>query len=203
RRRRPRVRCSSRRPGSRRPGDVRQTTGRHTHLSERLLEAHQMPETRHQPYLLLCASLLDEDTAWQLADVIDRAGTVPVTLIALVSTAAACFPEAEILNASRSEPQHLDSAGTDITVQRLEHAAYQQITTALKVSAQPSHPAEGPWQDVPDEPAGMQQSPAPRAVGPDGRTGAGVTQLTLAKAENAAAQVTFSHLAGKFQPPNR
>ncbi|MFD4973101.1 hypothetical protein [Streptomyces sp. NPDC058424] len=120
-------------------------------LSERLLEAHQMPETRHQPYLLLCTSCLDEDTAWQFADVIDRAGAVPVTLVAPASTAAARFPEAEILNASLSEPQNLDYSGTNITVQRLEHAAYLQITTALKVSGQPSHPAEGPWQDVPDE----------------------------------------------------
>ncbi|MFE7215706.1 hypothetical protein ACFU93_38565 [Streptomyces sp. NPDC057611] len=120
-------------------------------LSERLLEAHQMPQTQRQPYLLLCASALDEDTAWQFADVIDKAGAVPVTLIAPASTAAARFPEAEILNASLSEPQTLDYAGTDITVQRLEHAAYLQITTALKVSGQPSHPAEGPWENVPDE----------------------------------------------------
>ncbi len=116
-----------------------------------------MPETQHQPYLLLCASSLDADTAWELADIIDKAGTVPVTLIAPASTAAAHFPEAEILNASLSTPQHLDSAGTDITVQRLEHAAYLQITAALKVSAQPAHPAEGPWQDVPDEPNRVQQ----------------------------------------------
>jgi nucleoid-associated protein YgaU len=132
-------------------------------LSERLLEAHQMPETSHQPYLLLCASSLDPDTAWEFADVIDKAGTVPVTLVAPASTAAAHFPHAEILNASLSTPQHLDSVGTDITVQRLEHASYLQITTALKVSAQPAHPAEGPWQDVPDEPDSVQkpEQPAP------------------------------------------
>ncbi|MFJ3229055.1 LysM peptidoglycan-binding domain-containing protein [Streptomyces sp. NPDC086783] len=120
-------------------------------LSERLLEAHQMPETGHQPYLLLCASLLDEDLAWQFADVIDKSRTVPVTLIAPASSAAAHFPEAELLNASLSEPQTLDVAGADITVQRLEHAAYLQITTALKASGQPPHPAEGPWDTVPDE----------------------------------------------------
>ncbi|MET8453994.1 bacterial transcriptional activator domain-containing protein, partial [Streptomyces sp. NPDC005209] len=129
-------------------------------LSERLLEAHQMPETEHQPYLLLCASSLDADTAWQFAEVIDRSDTVPVTLIAPASTAAAHFPEAEILNASVSDPQNLDHAGADITVQRLEHAAYLQITTALKMSGQPAHPAEGPWQDVPDEPGSIQQSEA-------------------------------------------
>jgi nucleoid-associated protein YgaU len=135
-------------------------------LSERLLEAHQMPETQHQPYLLLCASSLDADTAWQLADVIDKSGTVPVTLVAPASSAAAHFPEAEILNASLSEPRNLDYVGADITVQRLEHAAYVQITTALMVSGQPSHPAEGPWQDVPDEPGAVQQPDTPLSEDP-------------------------------------
>ncbi|MFE2964067.1 hypothetical protein ACFXKC_10405 [Streptomyces sp. NPDC059340] len=136
-------------------------------LSERLLEAHQMPETQHQPYLLLCASALDADLAWEFADVIDKAGTVPVTLVAPASTAAAHFPEAEILNASLGEPQQLNYVGAEITVQRLEHAAYLQITTALKVSGQPPHPAEGPWQEVPDEPDSRQQ---PQRLGPEGTT---------------------------------
>lgn len=135
-------------------------------LSERLLEAHQMPETQHQPYLVLCSVALDEDTAWQFADVIDKSGTVPVTLVAPASSAAAHFPEAEILNASLSGPQHLDYTGLDITVQRLEHATYIQITTALKVSGQPSHPAEGPWQDVPDEPDTVQQPDPPASQEP-------------------------------------
>ncbi|WP_405654096.1 hypothetical protein [Streptomyces sp. NBC_00019] len=126
-------------------------------LSERLLEAHQMPDTQDQPYLLLCASALDADTAWRFADLIDKAGPVPVTLIAPASSAAAHFPDAEILNASLNTPQQLGCVGTDITVQRLEHAAYQQITTALAVSGQPAQPAEGPWRDVPDEPNQLPQ----------------------------------------------
>ncbi|MEU0047311.1 hypothetical protein [Streptomyces werraensis] len=128
-------------------------------LSERLLETHQMPETSHQPYLLLCAAPMDADTAWQFADVIDKAGTVPVTLIAPASTAAVHFPDAELLNASLDTPQHLDCASCDITVQRLEHAAYQQITTALRVSGQSAHPAVGVWQEVPHEPAAHQPEP--------------------------------------------
>ncbi len=75
-------------------------------LSERLLEVHQIPETSHHPYLLLCAASLDGDTAWQFADVIDKA-RIPVTLIAPAS-AAAHFPDAEILNAELDEPQQLD-----------------------------------------------------------------------------------------------
>ncbi|MGW2291874.1 LysM peptidoglycan-binding domain-containing protein [Streptomyces phaeochromogenes] len=126
-------------------------------LSERLLEAHQMPETQHQPYLLLCASSLDADTAWQFADVIDKSGPVPVTLIAPASSAAGHFPHAEILNASLDEPQHVDYAATDVTLQRLDHASYLQIVTALQVSGQPAYPAEGSWQGVPDESDSMEQ----------------------------------------------
>ncbi|MGW4561009.1 LysM peptidoglycan-binding domain-containing protein [Streptomyces sp. NPDC004561] len=137
-------------------------------LTERLLEAHQMPDASNQPYLLLCAATLDADTAWQFADVIARAGGVPVTFIAPASSAGAYFPEAEILNASLSTPQRLDSIGTDITVQRLEHAAYEQITTALALSGQPAEPAQGPWQEVPDEPGPGRQSDLAMAEAFDG-----------------------------------
>ncbi|MGW1193228.1 LysM peptidoglycan-binding domain-containing protein [Streptomyces sp. NPDC002559] len=128
-------------------------------LTERLLEAHQMPETAHQPYLLLCAAVMDADTAWQLAEVIDKAGRVPVTLIAPASSTAAHFPEAEILNASLSTLQRFDHLGAEIIVQRLEHAAYQQITAALALSGQPAEEAEGPWQDVPGEPGAQPAQP--------------------------------------------
>ncbi|WP_107486552.1 LysM peptidoglycan-binding domain-containing protein [Streptomyces sp. MUSC 14] len=127
-------------------------------LSERLLEAHQMPGSSHQPYLLLCAAELDADTAWQFADVIDRAGGVPVTLIAPAGSAGAHFPEAETVNASLSTPQPLGSIGLDIIVQRLERAAYEQIATALALSGQPAEPAQGPWRAVPDEPDLARQS---------------------------------------------
>ncbi|MFI1768949.1 hypothetical protein ACH41H_43925 [Streptomyces sp. NPDC020800] len=130
---------------------MRQATHALRDLSERLLEAHQMPETSHQPYVLLCASCLDPDTVWEFAEACDKAFTVPVTLVAPASTAAAHFPDAEVLNASLSEPQHLHYTGTEITLQRLEHGAYLQIAAVLKVSGQPAHPAEGPWQNVPGE----------------------------------------------------
>ncbi|MER5915619.1 hypothetical protein ABT124_35600 [Streptomyces sp. NPDC001982] len=169
-------------------------------LSERLLEAHQMPETSHQPYLLLCASSLDADTAWEFADVIDKAGIVPVTLIAPASTAAAHFPEAEILSASLSTPQHLDYAGTEITVQRLEHASYLQITTALKVAAQPAHPAEGPWQDVPGEPDNVQQpeQTAPEESAPPATDAA--TSPSLTPAADMSGEVFPALLAATTDP---
>ncbi|MEU3855436.1 hypothetical protein [Streptomyces sp. NPDC029554] len=152
-------------------------------LSERLLEAHQMPGTQHRPYLLLCTSSLDADTAWQFADVIDKARAVPVTLIAPASTAASRFPEAESLNASPTGPQHLEAVGIDINLQRLEHAAYLQIATALQVSGQPSHPAAGPWQDVPDE---LKDSQQPESASP----AASRTDAASIPASAAAADVS-------------
>ncbi|MFE2487189.1 hypothetical protein ACFXGR_28535 [Streptomyces mirabilis] len=167
-------------------------------LSERLLEAHQIPETQHQPYLLLCASALDADLAWEFADVIDKAGTVPVTLVAPASTAAAHFPEAEILNASLNEPQQLDYAGAEITVQRLEHAAYLQITTALKVSGQPSHPAEGPWQEVPDEPDSRQQ---PQRLVPERTTAPTSDAATIpSRAADVSTEIFPALLAASTDP---
>lgn len=139
-------------------------------LGERILEAHQMPDTGHQPYLLLCASVLDPDTAWEFADIIDKAGPVPVTLITPATSAAAHFPQAPILNASLNTPQHLEAVGADVIVQRLEHDAYLQITTALKVTAQPAHPADGPWKDIPDD-AGQgrtREEPTPTEPGTPG-----------------------------------
>ncbi len=169
-------------------------------LSERLLEAHQMPEIQHQPYLLLCASALHADLAWEFADVIDKAGTVPVTLVAPESTAAAHFPEAEVLNASLGEPQQLDYAGTEITVLRLEHAAYLQITTALKVSGQPAHPAEGPRQEVPDGPDSTRQTQRLAPEEPTAPTSDTATRPSPAEAADRSAEVFPALLAASADP---
>ncbi|MGW3667454.1 LysM peptidoglycan-binding domain-containing protein [Streptomyces sp. NPDC005141] len=122
-------------------------------LTERLLEVHQMPETADHPYVVLCSTALDDDTAWQFADVLGRAPQIPVTLIAPTGTTAGHFPEADILAVSAPTSQRFDPLGIDIIVQRLEHAAYQQIVTALAVSGQSAHEAEGVWQHVPGEPS--------------------------------------------------
>ncbi|MDG4862985.1 bacterial transcriptional activator domain-containing protein, partial [Streptomyces sp. T-3] len=126
-------------------------------LGERLLSAHQMPDEAHQPYLL-CATELDADSAWQLAETLDKAGPVPVAVIAPAAGLRQHFPDAEFLNASTPEPQHIDALDAPITLHRLEHAAYQQILTALAVANEPARPAEGAWQKVPPEP---EERPAP------------------------------------------
>ncbi|MFD8737504.1 hypothetical protein ACFV06_21640 [Streptomyces sp. NPDC059618] len=139
-------------------GHMRQPSHALRDLTERLLEVHQMPETAHHPYVVLCAGALDDDTAWQFADLLGKNLPIPVTLIAPPGPAVGHFPEADVLAVSAQTPQHFDPLGTDIVVQRLEHAAYQQIITALTVSSQAADPAQGAWQHVPGEPGPEQQA---------------------------------------------
>ncbi|MEU2502766.1 LysM peptidoglycan-binding domain-containing protein [Streptomyces pseudogriseolus] len=192
---------------------MRQPTHALRDLTERLLEAHQLPDTAHQPHLLLCASVLEAETAFAFADVLDKAGDVPVTLVAPASTAAPHFPDAEILNASLSTPQTLDSVGRAVTVQRLEHAAYLQITAALRVAAQPAHAAEGAWEEVPDEATGVdrseheEQSAAPGpltvsgdAVVQDTKAGSEVFPALLAAATDPASLPLLPAAAPTAQP---
>ncbi|WP_438296269.1 LysM peptidoglycan-binding domain-containing protein [Streptomyces sp. HUAS TT7] len=120
-------------------------------LGDWMLTAYQQPEEAALPYLLLCAAELDSDTAWQLAEALDKAGDLPVTLVASASPTSHHFPDAEILDASSSELQDLDTIGP-IRLQRLDDAAFQQIAAELRISGQPSIPAEGAWQNVPAEP---------------------------------------------------
>ncbi|MEU3902146.1 hypothetical protein [Streptomyces sp. NPDC045251] len=169
-------------------------------LTERLLEVHQLPDHAHQPYLLLCASTLDADTAWELADLIDKAGDIPITVVAPASTTAPHFPDAELLNASLNTPQPLESADHEITIQRLEHAAYQQITTALKVAAQPAHEAEGTWKDIPDEPAHVEQSEQGDQPAPSGPVAAEPGDAVTQDAEAAGNEVFPALLAAVTDP---
>ncbi|MHB9848996.1 LysM peptidoglycan-binding domain-containing protein [Streptomyces krungchingensis] len=177
-------------------------------LTERLLEVHQMPETAHHPYVVLCATALDDDTAWQFADVLGTDLPVPATLIAPAGAAVHHFPQADILAVSAQTPQRFDSLGVDITVQRLEHHAYQQIITALAVSGQPAHAAEGAWRNVPGEPLAMKQTaaraqeeptsggstaPAPALSGPDS-TGSGAVDAVFPALLQASADPAASLL---------
>lgn len=125
-------------------------------FSQRLLETQQLPDASLHPHVIMCAAL-DPDAAWQLAESIDRAGALPVALIAPAAGVEAYFPHAETIDVSAPGPQDLEGIGAPVTVQRLEPAAYQQIVTALAVSGEPANPPEGPWRNVPGE------EPAPRS----------------------------------------
>ncbi|MGW1728549.1 bacterial transcriptional activator domain-containing protein [Streptomyces sp. NPDC002306] len=148
-------------------------------LSERLLEAHQMPGTPHPPYVLLCTSTLDAGTARELAGLIGKTATLPVTLIAPAHAATPHFPEADILDASLSGPQPLHSTGTDIILQRLDQADFLQITTALAAAGQDT--AQEPQYEGHDE-TGPAVQPEPPA-----QSGRRTAQDTLLPADVSSA----------------
>ncbi|MFH8492233.1 hypothetical protein [Streptomyces longisporoflavus] len=121
-------------------------------FAERLLEAHQEREEARPPYLILCACELTADSAWQIAETVDKATDVmQVALIAPASSAGLLFEQHEVIDAGSSRPQRIDILGTDITLQRLERESVEEITAALALSGQDAHPAQGAWQHVPCE----------------------------------------------------
>ncbi|MGW2866444.1 LysM peptidoglycan-binding domain-containing protein [Streptomyces sp. NPDC001205] len=121
-------------------------------LADWMLTTHQQPHTTDQPYLLLCATELDNDTAWQLAEALDKAGDLPVILVAPAAPIGRHFPDAPVLDASSSAFQDLEEIGLAVRLQRLAESAFQQIAAELRTSGQPPHPAQGPWQNTPSEP---------------------------------------------------
>ncbi|MFJ2397421.1 LysM peptidoglycan-binding domain-containing protein [Streptomyces sp. NPDC087843] len=122
-------------------------------LADWLLASVQLPDASDQPYLLVCATSLDADTAWQLAEMLDKAGDLPAMLIAPAEHAARHFPDAPVLDAATTSAQHIDGTSVSMVLQHIDDATYQQIATDLDISGQPPNPAEGPWQNVPEEPA--------------------------------------------------
>ncbi|MEV0254703.1 hypothetical protein AB0H82_10635 [Streptomyces sp. NPDC050732] len=159
-------------------------------FAERLLEAHQEPAASRTPYLILCAVDLGADSAWQVAETFHKAGdTMKVALIAPAGQAHLLFEDSELLDAARTQPQTLDSLGLDVTLQRLEHDALQEVTDALTVSGQEPRPADGPWQHVPSE---TQTAHAARtaAAGPSARTNPPRTPSTNSPSSAADAPIT-------------
>ncbi|MEU5436423.1 LysM peptidoglycan-binding domain-containing protein [Streptomyces sp. NPDC020719] len=121
-------------------------------LGEWMLTAYQQPEAADQPYLLLCAAELDSDIAWQLAEAFDKAGDLPIVLVAAATYTSQHFSDADILDVSSPEPQPIEDVGLTVRLQRLEDDAFQQIAAELRISNQAPTPAQGPWQNVPAEP---------------------------------------------------
>ncbi|MGW6318998.1 LysM peptidoglycan-binding domain-containing protein [Streptomyces sp. NPDC055099] len=169
-------------------------------FAERLLEAHQEAEQARAPYLILCASPLTADSAWQIAETLDRAsGVMQAALITPASSANLLFEQSEVIDAANSEPQRIDILGTDITLQRLQRQAIDEITAALAVSGQDTHAAAGAWQHVPAETqtthaahaaaAARQRHPAPDTAthlpGPTHRAPAGESTAHSDRAPSA------------------
>ncbi|MFE4758405.1 LysM peptidoglycan-binding domain-containing protein [Streptomyces mirabilis] len=147
-------------------------------LADWLLSAYQLPDEADQPYLLLCAATLDADTAWQLAEIIDKAHTLPAMVIAPAEHTSRHFADAEVLDASDTAPQEIDALGTSVVLQRLDDAAYQQIATELRISGQPPHPAEGAWRNVPAEPSTSQANTSQTPAGPRTASGTGTSSAS-------------------------
>ncbi|WP_435279816.1 AfsR/SARP family transcriptional regulator [Streptomyces sp. 1222.5] len=110
-------------------------------LAERLLEAHQQPHTRPRACILLTATALDAATTRDLARLAAHPAPLPVIAVAPAPGVQDHFPDAVILDASATRPQPLHTTGLDLTLQRIDESAYQDLTALLTDSVDAGPPA--------------------------------------------------------------
>ncbi|MGW6755762.1 LysM peptidoglycan-binding domain-containing protein [Streptomyces sp. NPDC055006] len=168
-------------------------------LGELLLEHHQnadQDETAPLPWLLICATEAATEDAQHLADALTAASNLPLALVLPARSAQHAFPHAERLTVGSPTPQHLNLLDTDVLVQSMTDAEYQDLVGVLNSAEEPAHPAEGPWQQVPavtlDQPS---HSPASPSAVPDTPFAAltGTTSLRIMPTPQQAAEDDLAH----------
>lgn len=123
-------------------------------LGALLVEVHQAEGSDGQdapgplPWLLICASDVDAEQAWQLADAHSTARNLPLAVVLPAGDATrAAFPDAETIPAAPDTQVTLGHLGAEpIQLQRLTDDQYRQYVHALQVADEPAHPATGAWQ---------------------------------------------------------
>ncbi|MZE80901.1 LysM peptidoglycan-binding domain-containing protein [Streptomyces xinghaiensis] len=145
-------------------------------LGERMLEAHQEQDPGGVlPWMLICATRAEADEAWQLAEALEAARSLPVAVVLPARETASLLRAAEVLRADAREAQHVQVLGARVQLQRVEADVYRQLVATLAVAEEPARPATGDWQHVPSEPArtATPSSPSSRPAPDPGREGSG------------------------------
>ncbi|MFI6875756.1 hypothetical protein ACIBL6_20200 [Streptomyces sp. NPDC050400] len=135
-------------------------------FAARILEAHQDPDDRGIPYIVICAGDLDDDTAWQLAETLDRTHDLTPCVLVLPATAGAVFPDAETIDAGIPDAQRVDALGVDVVLQRLDAVSLSELADAFQQTHRPAEGPHGMWEHVPPEPV---EVPGSTPVAPEPR----------------------------------
>ncbi|GAA2349511.1 hypothetical protein OKJ48_02735 [Streptomyces kunmingensis] len=121
-------------------------------FTERVLDAHQNPDDRGFPYVVLCAAEVEEDVLWQLAQSLERAHQLTPCVLVLPADAATVFTDAETVDATTDTEQRVDALGADLILQRLHTASLAELARAARQAQRPADDPEGIWEHVPPEP---------------------------------------------------
>ncbi|MEV6400960.1 LysM peptidoglycan-binding domain-containing protein [Streptomyces sp. NPDC051907] len=133
-----------------------------------LVEAHQRNADHESappplPWILVCATDVDAEQAWQLADAISAARELPIAAVLPANAATRrAFPDAEPVSVAPDTAVTLPHAAGPVRLQRLTDDQYRQYVHALNVAEQPAQSATGTWQLAEDhELAAAAPRPAP------------------------------------------
>ncbi|WP_037603832.1 LysM peptidoglycan-binding domain-containing protein [Streptacidiphilus rugosus] len=121
-----------------------------TDLADQLLTAHQDPDAA-LPWILVASDSIDQDTAWELANLIHHSPAPPIALALPGRDIGPLFPHALRLDCSSTDPQTLPTGVAPVRLQRVTETEYQILSRDLSITEQPAHPAAGAWTHVPSD----------------------------------------------------
>ncbi|MER7817128.1 LysM peptidoglycan-binding domain-containing protein [Streptomyces sp. NPDC096153] len=144
-------------------------------LGALLVEVHQNttgPDTKGGdaapplPWILICATEVDAEHAWQLADAVAAARGLPVSVVLPAGEATRqAFPDAKEITATDGAHAEMSPLGRPVRLQRLSDGQYRQYVHALDVTEQNATPATGAWQLAEDhDVAAASPHPNPQPV---------------------------------------
>ncbi|MEV7123731.1 LysM peptidoglycan-binding domain-containing protein [Kitasatospora griseola] len=117
------------------------------------IEAHQAEHEGGEqplPWMVVSSAPASHEELYAFADLVGKVRGQRIAAVLPAAGALELFPDAQVLDASVTEPQMIESLGVEVVLQRVTDEAYRQLTSAIALTTESACPAEGVWAQLPD-----------------------------------------------------
>ncbi|MFB7376552.1 LysM peptidoglycan-binding domain-containing protein [Kitasatospora purpeofusca] len=117
------------------------------------IEAHQAENEGGEPplpWMVISSAPATHEELYAFADLAGKVRGQRIAAVLPAAGAAEFFPDAQVLDASVTGPQLIESLGVEVALQRVTDEAYLQLTSAIALTTEPARPAKGVWAQLPD-----------------------------------------------------
>ncbi|WP_331727365.1 LysM peptidoglycan-binding domain-containing protein (plasmid) [Kitasatospora sp. NBC_00374] len=117
------------------------------------IEGHQAEHEGGEqplPWMVISSAKASAEDLYEFADLVGKARGHRVAAVLPAAGAIDFFPDAQVLDASLTEPQLLEPLGVEVILQRVTDEAYRQLTSAVALTTEAANAAGGVWAQLPD-----------------------------------------------------
>ncbi|MFJ9167345.1 hypothetical protein ACIRN5_23585, partial [Lysinibacillus fusiformis] len=122
-------------------------------LARVLIEGHQAEHEGGEqplPWMVISSAKASAEELYEFADLVGKARGHRVAAVLPAAGAIDFFPDAQVLDASLTDPQPLEPLGVEVVLQRVTDEAYRQLTSAVALTTEAANAADGVWAQLPD-----------------------------------------------------